>query len=230
MEDIKAFPDLKNFRDLCCYRTNSGAGLNRGVFARSDNPYRITPAETEKLRSLGFTSVIDLRRKDEIGLRPDLLASAEGFTYHSVVMNEGRYITYCDTTVPPGAAKAYFDFLGMYRDRVAEIFRLLSAAECGIMFHCESGKDRTGVIAALLLQLCDVCEEDIIEDYRLSYDRMYLGGEEELLCDPTLIPCAETMELFLSFMGKKYGKSEDYLLSAGLKDKEISKIREKFIK
>ena len=222
------FPHLRNFRDFEGYRCNDGKRIKGNVIARSDNPRFIEEGEVTELRRRGLTTVIDLRRYNELETRPDRLASEPGFTYRHIVMNDEAYTLLADVDVPCGIAAAFYSKLTVSADRIAEIFRLFSTAENGVLFHCESGKDRTGTIAALLLLMNDVCDEDIIEDYRLSYDRMYVNGDPELLSDPTLIPMKETMELFLERFHRDYPVPEDYFISIGLTPEEIESIRRRF--
>lgn len=222
------FPHLRNFRDFAGYRCNDGKRIRGNVFARSDNPRLVGEDEMETLQRRGLTFVIDLRRPNELENRPDLLASAPGFRYCHIVMNDEAYTLLPDVDVPSGIAEAFYSKLTVSADRIAEVFRHFSTAETGVLFHCESGKDRTGTIAALLLLLNDVCDEDIIEDYRLSYDRMYIDGDPELLSDPTLIPMKETMELFLERFHRDYPVAEDYFLSIGLTPDELEAICRRF--
>ena len=130
---------------------------------------------------------------------------------------------------PSEIAAAYYSKLTVSSDRIAGIFRILANAKTGVIFHCESGKDRTGTIAALLLLLCGVADDDIAEDYRLSYDRMYYDSSE-LVSDPTLVPMTETMDLFLERFHREYPVPEDYFLSIGLTSEEISMICNKIRK
>lgn len=219
---------LKNFRDFSSYRKKNGAFLKAGIFARSDNPCNITPSEISLLRHRGFGTDIDLRRINELAERPDLLARTEGFNYHQIIMNDDTYYVYGDVLEPPGIAAAYYSRLLGSADRIVKVFRIMAEAEGGVLFHCESGKDRTGTIAALLLLLLDVCEEDIVEDYRLSYDRMYLTGDPLVLADPNLIPQAESMRLFLAMFRQDYAVADKYFRKIGLFDSEIAAIRNKY--
>ncbi|MGM9567656.1 MAG: tyrosine-protein phosphatase [Clostridia bacterium] len=222
------FPHLKNFRDFEGYRCNDGKTVKGGVFARSDNPYLLEKDETEELRRRGLTTVIDLRRVNELENRPDRLASEPGFTYRHMVMNDEAYTALGSVIVPEEIVDAFYSKLTVSSGHIAAIFRAFAEAETGVLFHCESGKDRTGTIAALLLLLNDVRDADIIEDYRLSYDRMYQNGDPELLSDPTLIPMKETMELFLGRFHRDYPVSEDYFISIGLTREELESIRRRF--
>ncbi|MBQ1251391.1 MAG: tyrosine-protein phosphatase, partial [Firmicutes bacterium] len=161
-------PNLVNFRDFENYPCGEGNVLRGGVFARSDNPCSVTPEEIEFLRKRGFTTVIDLRRDNELREVPNLLATEAGFTYHHVILNDEMYKEYGPLDTPEHIAEAYYSKLVVSADRIAKVFRIFANAEGGVLFHCESGKDRTGTIAALLLLLNDVPDDVIVEDYDLS--------------------------------------------------------------
>jgi protein-tyrosine phosphatase len=114
-----------------------------------------------------------------------------------------------------------------YGQRITEALEIIAEPENHpLVFHCAVGKDRTGMLAAVLLSLLGVAEKDIIEDYALSEPYM-----DELLArlknnpqknDPPLdIPeyfwkaSPESMKLFLSTLRKEYGSVKGYLESVG---------------
>lgn len=218
---------LKNFRDFGRYRKKDGTPLRRGVYARSDNPCAVTAEDIAFLKAEGFLTDIDLRRDSELIERPDLLAAEDGFSYHHIVMNQHPYHVFCDVIETKGIADSYYHKLTASAPSLLRIFQLIAAAETGVIFHCESGKDRTGTVAALLLLLLEVADKDIIEDYRLTYDCMYLGGDELVLNDPEMIPTAEVMALFLTYFHRDYPQTEDYFYKIGLTAEEIRRIRQK---
>lgn len=221
-----SFEHLRNFRDFSDYQCSDGTTLRGNVFARSDNPREISKKEIEELRKRGFTTVIDLRRENERVLLPDRLSMADGFDYHPIVMNDITYYELGEVIKPEDIASAYYRMLDISRERIASIFRLLASSESGVLFHCESGKDRTGTIAALLLLLCDVEDATISEDYRLSYDCMYFEASD-LISDPALVPMAETMDLFLRYFHRDYPVAEDFFYNIGLTKNEVDMIRRK---
>ena len=224
---MEGFEHLLNFRDFRHYRRNQGPPLPGNVFARSNNPDFLSTEELAELKRRGLTCVVDLRRDAEVAARPDFLAAQPEFTYHHIIMNDELYTNFNAGLTPEEGAAAYFSKLTVSADRIRLIFQVFAQSDAGVLFHCQSGKDRTGTIAALLLLLLDVKSEDIVEDYRLSYDRMYFGDNEGLLHDPTLVPKVETMEIFLSHFDKKYRNSEAYLLEIGLSEAELGRIRAK---
>ena len=104
----------------------------------------------------------------------------------------------------------------------------------GVMFHCSAGKDRTGVTAALLLDLIGCHEYDIVKDYSESYENnidinaslaQMMDNEEAkqyLRSSPRYM-----MEL-LDYLREHYGSAKEYLLEIGLKNEEIEQLIENF--
>jgi protein-tyrosine phosphatase len=221
-----------NFRDLGGYKTcNDKTVAWRRIF-RSGEFRNLTRDELRRLtEELGVTSVIDLRSDFELKKNgKGLLAEAD--------------IKYCNiafmTDDDPGAnASRYAHCTNMgefylemarqkdYGQRITEALEIITEPENHpLVFHCAVGKDRTGMLASVLLSLLGVAEKDIIEDYALSEPYM-----DELLArlknnpqknDPPLdIPeyfwkaSPESMKLFLSTLGKEYGSVEGYLKAMG---------------
>jgi protein-tyrosine phosphatase len=123
-----------------------------------------------------------------------------------------------------------------YGKRIIEALEVIADPENHPMvFHCAVGKDRTGMLAAVLLSLLGVAEKDIIEDYALSEPYM-----DELLArlknnpqknDPPMdIPdyfwkaSPESMTLFLSTLKRKYGSIEEYLAEQGAEPSLIQRL------
>lgn len=221
-------PHLLNFRDFSTCRRKDNTVLPANIFARSDNPAYLDTEEIEALKTRGLTTIVDLRRHNECVKRPDCLAGRPGFCYHHIVMNDEAYLTFNHVIEPADIAAAYYSKLSVSAERIAAVFQIFAEAKDGVLFHCESGKDRTGTIAILLLLLFDIMEEDIAEDYRLSYDRMYDKDHQALLADPTLIPMKETATCFLQLFHRDFPCCDDYFLSIGLTAEELSRIRGKY--
>lgn len=222
------FKTLRNFRDFRDYPKGNGKLLRGNVFARSDNPYTTDAEDAELLKAAGFTCIIDLRRQAELDGRPDRLSQYPGFEYHHITMNDASYLDLGPLETPEKIAEAYYGKLSVSAGQIAAIFRVMAAADVGVMFHCESGKDRTGTIAALLLLLNDVDDEVIIKDYHLTYGNLYLENVDVYMADPVLVPKPEVMACFLKKFHRDYPCVDDYFLHIGLTVGELERIRKKF--
>jgi protein tyrosine/serine phosphatase len=134
-------------------------------------------------------------------------------------------------------AEVYCIILDHYPDAITEVMRAIVAArEGGIVIHCHSGTDRTGIITALLLSLAGVPVEVIADDYAESqvrlqplYESMTADREDQdegdLWGQPTAT--ADMMEIMLAHLDGKYGGVQGYLHWAGLSSSEISQLKKR---
>ncbi|MEV7937639.1 tyrosine-protein phosphatase [Kitasatospora sp. NPDC088264] len=165
------FERLHNFRDLGGHPAADGRSVRRGLLYRSDSLGKLTsPADLDRLQALGVRTVIDLRYPWEIAAKgrvPDY----EGLVYHNLSIEHRTYDqAEIDPDVDPWRYLAD-RFAEVTEDGVEEIretLEVIAAAEKPVVFHCASGKDRTGLIAALVLTLLGVSEDDVAADFALT--------------------------------------------------------------
>jgi protein tyrosine/serine phosphatase len=130
----------------------------------------------------------------------------------------------------------YLIFLERFRDNVAAGVRAVAdAPEGGIVIHCVGGKDRTGLLAAFLLHLAGVADDEIAADYALSEERLLprheawfaaAESEEELerLRRIAQTPAASMAGVFAE-LERRHGSVEGYLRGVGVTEAEIKRIR-----
>ncbi|WBP89626.1 tyrosine-protein phosphatase [Kitasatospora cathayae] len=165
------FEALHNFRDLGGCSATDGRTVRRGLLYRSDSLGKLTSrADLERLQALGVRTVIDLRYDWEIAAKgrvPDF----DGLDFHNYSIEHRPYDqASIDPELDPWRYLAD-RFAEVAEDGVKEIRQTLDviiAAEAPVVFHCMSGKDRTGLIAALVLTLLGVSEDDIAADFALT--------------------------------------------------------------
>ncbi|WP_030243250.1 tyrosine-protein phosphatase [Streptomyces sp. NRRL S-350] len=165
------FEALHNFRDLGGRPAAGGRSVRWGLLYRSDSLGKITSdADLDRLRALGVRTVIDLRYPWEIAAK-GRVPHFEGLEYHNLSIEHRPYDQAAiDPELDPWRYLAD-RFAEVAEDGVKEIRRTLDViadAEAPVVFHCASGKDRTGLIAALLLTLLGVAEDDIAADFALT--------------------------------------------------------------
>lgn len=115
-----------------------------------------------------------------------------------------------------------------------EVFTTIANAPEGVLFHCTAGKDRSGVVSAILLALAGVADEDIIYDYTISRELNKERLEAFLAAHPEIdrevvLANEKTMDRFLQMLREKHGSIEEYLLDMGLTEDEIQKLKNKLI-
>lgn len=228
-------PGSHNLRDLGGYAGRHGPTAWRRLL-RADSLHRLTPEAMAELRDAGVATVIDLRHEGERETMPNpFAADYPGVSYRNVSLFEG---------LDPAAAHEADDvLLDLYIQALeesgpafAEIFRIVAAAPKAALFHCTVGKDRTGVVAAMLLLLAGVPREEIVADYVLTGERapaMFADLHREILArggafdlsSPLLRSEAATMEAFLDRLETAHGGVEVYLGRVGVSDAEIDRLR-----
>ncbi|MFI5320464.1 MAG: tyrosine-protein phosphatase, partial [Myxococcota bacterium] len=173
----------RNFRDLGGYPTADGRRVRWGQVFRADSLAELSDADIAYLGRIGLARVIDLRGDFEISDRPNRLAGRTEFAYVQLQIGEG------DLAPAEWARKfeagefgeidaswlvrGYQRTLDERAERVGGVLRQLAAAPSPAVFHCTAGKDRTGIVSALLLLLLGVPREVVIGDYSLT--ALYTG-------------------------------------------------------
>lgn len=165
------FEGCVNFRDLGGYRTLDGRQIGWRRLFRADGLNKLTEADRDQLVDLGLATVVDLRTVDEAEQRGR-------FPVHLVPV---RYVDLPLTDVLPSpeelpewrrssyVASRYGRMVaegGPVLTRAIEV--LASSDSLPAVVHCSAGKDRTGVLSALILAFLGVDDRTIVEDYALS--------------------------------------------------------------
>ncbi len=170
-----ALAGCHNFRDLGGYPTGDGRCTRWGRLFRADGLSQLTTEDQVLMAELGITTVIDLRTDLEVDNRGSFPLDNERVRYHHLALT--------DTLPGEEQAPDWGDpgfVMGRYRgmlaegaESVAEAIRILAkAANLPAVFHCSVGKDRTGVLAAVILGMLGVPDDVIVDDYTLSRPAM----------------------------------------------------------
>lgn len=164
------FDRLHNFRGLGGYRTTEGATVARGVLYRADSLGKLEGADWDRFLGLGIRTVIDLRYPWEIEAK-GRIPEPERFTYANLSIEHRPYDqAEIDPDLDPWRFLAD-RFAEVAEDGVEEIraaIELIAEGPGPAVFHCTSGKDRTGLIAALVLTLLGVDEQQVLDDFALT--------------------------------------------------------------
>ena len=222
-----------NVREMGGYPTLDGKVTHFKTFIRGSKLKDITENDNEFLKNYGITDIIDLRGNTKIqdSFISDDNINLDYFQYHYIPLSTVKTEDY----IKKYAIDDSFDFgEGYYlllenKEKIAKVFKILANAKGAVLYHCTAGKDRTGVISALLLGICNVSDLDIIANYETSYT--YLMNEEFILSyDPfSRVSKAKFMSTFIKKLKENYGTFENYILSCGVTEDEINKIKKKFL-
>jgi len=209
-----------NFRDLGGYRTADGNQVAWGRLFRADGLHRLSESDHDVLRGLGLRTVVDLRTIDEAVTRGSFPVGAVPVDYHAFPVTD---VLPAVEELDAWAQASYVAdrYLSMVTDggpALASAIGVLAGEDAlPAVFHCSAGKDRTGVLSALVLGFVGVAGQVIVDDYALSAPAMvnlmaqleleYPHAVEEIRRHApailTVVP--ETMELFLDRLFARFG-------------------------
>ena len=234
-------PGAYNVRDLGGYPTKDGNTTRWQTFIRADSLDNLNEWATNRLVAYGVRTAVDLRSTQETIDAPNAFVSVEGVEcYHVNIIGD---------TDPPGfdelrsgklstaewTSRLYRVLIDRRQEAICEaLARLARVAGHTSIFHCETGTDRTGIIAALLLGLVGVPEKTITEDYVLSAigvrRRFLFEGTPEYLIGkdlnhPMRLAPRVAMENTLLYLRDQYGGIQPYVEHIGLTARQIAHIR-----
>lgn len=226
------FPRLLNARDLGGYPTVDGGVTKRRSLLRADDLAQLSPEGLAALDGYGIRTVLDLRWPEEIAAAPSPIPRhLPGVRYRSVSL-------LTDNPVDWGALGGYCEkeqwkctVLERLQPQLKQALALIAAADPGpLLFHCVAGKDRTGVIAALLLALAGVVPDAIAADYAASTANLrdaYLSryGGEDPAAIVQAVRCPEAAVYNMLEYLQRAGGTRAYLARIGLDSGEITRLR-----
>ncbi|MCK9876286.1 tyrosine-protein phosphatase [Frankia sp. Ag45/Mut15] len=235
-----------NVRDLGGLPTVDGSLTRYGACLRADSVQMLTPGDVSLLRdSFGLRAVLDLRAKEEALREGRGLLAEEDVAYHHLSFLPGEWVMPDDPRFPAivrdlrtqDRVEHYLDYLRLAGPAVATALRVLAHSDTGpALFHCAAGKDRTGVLAAMLLSIAGVERSAIIDDYtqtneriervnarladRPSYQRQIKPDSAgQLSCLP------EVMVGFLAGVDEGWGGPAAWARASGVTEAELAALR-----
>jgi protein-tyrosine phosphatase len=227
-----------NFRDAGGWSTIDGATVRRGRLYRSDDPIRIMPSGRAAVDRLGLVKVIDLRQQTQLSRTPGFVDAAR--TAHVPLVDQ--VVDHADPPpleTPRDMADLYVGMLAESRDQVGRVLDLVAdhVADGPVLVHCAFGKDRAGLITALVHAAIGVRPEDIVADYVRSDAPSQLRRaamiERPLDDDPPIARLpenlfrapAETIELLLDRVVDQYGSLDSWVASFPIADSTVDRLR-----
>jgi protein-tyrosine phosphatase len=215
-----ALMNTYNLRDLGGYPTVDGRQVRWRRLFRGAGLQRLSGDDLEVVRELGLATVIDLRTDGELEATGGYALPA---TFHHLPMLTTIWdLTGVDPTAPADAylASRYVEMLDEGAATIAATMRILSRPESfPAAFYCAAGKDRTGVLAALVLDAIGVELDHIVADYHLSKERVEriraraaaASGAMLVQPPPFMQAPAGAMRLLLESIREEYESTRAYL-------------------
>ena len=234
--DSRRWVDLDgafNFRDVGGYLVGGQARVRWGSVYRSDALHHLSAADLKTLESLGVERVIDLRSPKEITTvgRGGLGEGQVEYLTMSVIPTAGSEAIGAPTS--DNLSERYMWYLDVGHGAIAESFEVLAMPGSGpVVFHCAAGKDRTGVLAALLLRVLGASDDDIVADYvmtdralpaildRLARDPVH-GAAVAKIPDSRRMVRPDAMRGFLQLLDREHGGARAWLEEAGVAPRSL---------
>ena len=229
-----------NFRDLGGYPTVDGRRLHWRVLYRSDALHALTAEDVRRFRDeLRMSDIVDLRSSNELENEGRGRLADETIAFHHLPLFDGTsHSADHDAAMRLTLGERYIGLLEVAREPIARVIETLARAKAGTVYHCAAGKDRTGVVSAVLLGALGVSNDLIVADYALSgenidaiIDRvMSMKGYAETLKampEDTLHAKPETMEAVVAHVDARYGSMAGYLLDIGVDEETLARLRAK---
>lgn len=231
------FARVFNFRDLGGHPAKDGRTIRHGVLYRSDNLGGLQEEDRERFQAMGIRTIVDLRKPREIeklgGRAPEWACSV----WHNVALKNPAWLAedYSEQEGPVAYLIArYLESAETTGGEYARVLSILADPRTApVAVHCLGGRDRTGMVFALLLDLLGVPDEVIAADYHFTelsterYLAWYRSVEPTALDLPPYLAVtpAEVILTVLEYLRDKYRSIEDYLRAHGLSPEEIAALR-----
>jgi protein-tyrosine phosphatase len=245
------FKSLLNFRDIGGVKTSGNKKVKTGLIFRSANPDRISRKDIELLGSFNIRTVIDLRAPNELSRKCISPDHTERLTlpldFQMRTRERLKPVIYRKDAQPEIADISndlYLEILDASVPVIRQVMDVLAApGGTPVLIHCQAGKDRTGIVVAIILLALEVGKDIIIEDFMKSneallpfFKRMFLIRKIITL---GFFPYSNmvyavtvrrrNIESILDRIDNYYGGIESFLIHAGISESRLAEIREKLI-
>lgn len=236
---LVALSGAHNVRDLGGYPTRSGSMTRWRSILRGDAPHRLDADDRFRLIDAGLTTVIDLRSAAERAEAPSNFAHDTAIAHHAIplfaALDPVRVFAAAD---PDGfdMGRRYCAALDQCQAQMTAVLTTIADAPDGmVLVHCTAGKDRTGLVAALLLAIAEVDAAAIIADYALTETlapgliaelrrRALDLGTEPDLAEKVLASTPDNMARLLGHLDTRHGGIDAYVASLGLQRDTLARL------
>lgn len=229
-----------NFRDLGGYATVDGRRTRWRMLFRADGLGELTAPDLAVLRELGIRTVIDLRSGHEVE-QSRFDTEAHPVEFHHYPFIDALPDAEDFERAPGFLGTQYKEMLDDAAPQIVGALTALAApAARPAVFHCTAGKDRTGLLSALVLSILGVPEETVVADYALSGEAMarlraklmqkYPDGKDVIAAADAVFSAdpANMVELF-AHLRSRYGTVSDYAAKVGVPDDVIVRLRQSML-
>lgn len=257
------FKKLRNARDLGGIKTAEGRIIKTGKLIRSGKLFALPQSTIDKLCAIGVTTVVDFRMPTECNDQPDTIIAGVDYRWYPVTsapVPVALYESPMRRTIKRESRRLKREFesideymMEFYRsvlrdcesqESIKNFFRILVEKDGCVLWHCASGKDRTGIVAMLVMALLGVDEQTILDDYMTSrkclrswytFNRMVLAVlPTSLKFKGILFGLMRTKRMYLqnviNELKSEYGGIVEYCKTVlGITDDDIKILKDKYL-
>ncbi len=221
-----------NVRDLGGYLTKDGYTTRWRTLIRSAGLDHITDKGQRQLLDYGVKTIVDLRDDREVIDYPDVFAHGNHAHYVNLPLSPSGFASGTDYA---HLGELYCQYLSAFQVNIGKIIAAIAESEAGILFHCAVGKDRTGIVSALLLDLVGVPVEVIAEDYALTTPQIapmvaewrvnaLQKGHNMVHFERDVAADAELMLHMLKVLNEDYGGAAQYLQTCRVTPQQLTRL------
>ena len=236
-----------NIRDIGGYTNSNGQQTKWNRFYRSGTMHKLTSKSQSKILQFGIRTIIDLRKDKETKSHPNVFTNSSELEFRHIDMIVNADSPEANAPSEPAAillegseriVSSYIAILENSKSQIRDILTLISdPTALPLLYHCQGGKDRTGLVSEMILATAGISSNVIADDYGLSahylLDRYFnefakpdespanftWKNYQEKYCPP------QAMLLILEYMHSKYGSVAGYINSTGITDSQIKQIK-----
>jgi protein-tyrosine phosphatase len=226
---LEGAANVRSFEGL----RGAAAAIPADSFIRAADLNRLSAADRDALAARGVSLNIDLRTAEEAASAPDLLASDQRFGYSRISLLGSEKLDMA--SLPTSLGDLYVRSLADNKPQYRQVFEAMARQDSGtVLFHCTAGKDRTGMISALLLSLAGVERGQIVANYAES--ERNLGASlkmtpqmaEMIEKNPRIAALMgsppEAIESFLDSLERDHGGVRAYFREIGVNDLDVERL------
>jgi protein-tyrosine phosphatase len=239
---------ILNFRDAGGLTNSRGGKMRKGLIYRSANPDKISKEDLERLKLLGIKMIVDLRGPSEFSAgraetpgikRISLPLDFESATRKKLIPLITRHFN--PEEINKVISDLYVELVEASKQVLPEVAGLiLNAGNTPILIHCQAGKDRTGVLSALLQMIAGAGRDEIIKDYLASNDYLIPHFKQKLRIRKiftlgffpsdavihTVKQKHEDIQIVFDMVENHYGGINGYLSESGFDMSQLDKLKD----